>query len=110
MGVLKINCFCEEYLMEDILNYISGYLSDTDHLSLSDIDRDFDNVRVCIDFDTYMDSVKIKSAEILDHDWDLLYEDTAVLNSRLRTVVDEYNRNHAELRLQACHIRNEYIY
>jgi len=110
MGVLKINCFCEEYQLDDIMNYVSCYLANTDHVNIHDIDMEFDSVRVCINFETFMDSVKIISAEILDSDWDLLYEDTAVLNSRLRPVVKKYNRDHTQLITQARQIRSERVF
>lgn len=110
MGVLKINCYCNEHQMQGILDYTEKHLTNADRISLTDIDKEFDGLRICIEFEVFMDTVKIKSAEVLDSEWDLLYEDTAVLNSRLYPIVNEYNRNHAELIKQSAQIRSEYIF
>lgn len=110
MGVLKINCYCDEHQMDSIIDYAEKHLTQADHISLTDIDKEFDNLRICIEFEVFMDTVKIRSAEVLDSEWDLLYEDTAVLNSRLYPIVNEYNRNHAELVKQSAQIRREYIF
>lgn len=110
MGALKIDCYCNEQQMSDILSYADRYLTNTDHISLEDIDREFDDIRVCINFEVFMDVVKVKSAEVLDADWDLLYEDTAVLNSRLRHMIQQYNREHTELVNQSAQIQKEYSF
>ncbi len=110
MGALKIDCYCNEHQMQDILNYTCNYLNYTDHINLNDIDREFEDIRVCISFEVFMDTLRLRSAEILDTDWDLLYEDTAVLNSRLQNILRDYNHNHAELTAQARQIRKEYTF
>lgn len=110
MGALKINCYCNEWQMSEIIAYADRHLTNTDHISLNDIDREFGDIRVCINFEVFMNTIKIKSAEILDSDWDLLYEDTAVLNSRLQNIIQQYNREHAELLNQSAQIRKEYTF
>jgi hypothetical protein len=110
MGALKIDCYCNEHQMQEIVNYTHNYLNYTDHLNISDIDREFDNIRVCISFEVFMDTLRLKSAEVLDADWDLLYEDTAVLNSRLHSIIRDHNHNHTELTAQARQIRKEYAF
>ncbi|MBB4037011.1 hypothetical protein GGR21_002925 [Dysgonomonas hofstadii] len=104
MGALKIECFCNEKQMEKIVGMVAGHLTDCDRTDIADFDDMVDGVRVCAEFETYMDAVNVKTAEILDGDWDLLYEDSAVFTSRLRTVVDEYNRRQSDYRYQAHHV------
>ncbi len=107
MGALKIDCYCNEMQMEKILKMVSNHLSESDGREVADFDDMIGDVRVCVEFETYMDSLELKSSEILDSDWDLLYEDSAVLTSRLRTVVDEYNRCRRDFNYQAHHVINE---
>jgi hypothetical protein len=93
MGALKIDCYCNEKQMTDLVKAVTSHLYNSDRSEISDFDDVINGVRVCVEFDTYMDTVQLKVSEILDEDWDLLYEDSAVLTSRLRSVVNEYNRN-----------------
>lgn len=96
MGALKIDCYCNEKQMSTIVKLIQTHLSDTDDDEVADFDDVIDGVRVCVEFNTYMDSVSVKASEVLDSDWDVLYEDTAVLTSRLKRVVDNHNKNNNE--------------
>lgn len=109
MGVLKINCYCDEKQMENIIGHIAGYLYSTDRNSLSDIDEEIDGMRVCVYFEVFMDIVKLKSSEVLDDDWDTLYEDSAVLTSRLRAMLEDYNKDCSESVRQARQIRNDQL-
>ncbi len=104
MGALKIDCYCNEKQMEEIVRMVSGHIGDSDKGDIADFDDVVGDVRVCVEFDTYLDGISLKVSEVLDSDWDLLYEDTAVLTSRLRNVVDEYNKSNREIACQAHHI------
>lgn len=109
MAVLKLNCFCDEVQMNRIVWHVTDCLCSGDMDSLSDIDEEVSGVRVCVDFEVFMDVVKIKSAEILDEDWELLYEDSAVLTSRLNKVLEAYNRENKEALRRAKQIRSDQL-
>ncbi len=104
MGALKIDCYCNETQMDKIVMLVTKHLSESDRADIADFDDVIGEVRVCVEFDAYMDTVALKTAEILDREWDLLDEDSAVLASRLRSVLREYNRTHKEICYQAHHI------
>jgi len=104
MGALKIDCYCSENQMEKIVGMIARHLTDADRSEIADFDDVVGNIRVCVEFETHMDTVSVKASEILDSDWDLLYEDSAVFTSRLRTVIDEYNRSQNDYKCQAHHV------
>lgn len=110
MGALKIDCYCNETQMEKMVSMVTKHLSQSDRSEISDFDDVIDDVRVCAEFETYMDSVVLKTAEVLDSDWDLLDEDSAVLASRLRSILDEYNRSNKEIIYQAHHVLADRIY
>lgn len=107
MGVLKIDCFCDEVQMDKLTGYISEYLYNTDRLSIEDIDEEHDGVRICVEFDIFMDKVRLKNAEILNEEWDLLYEDSVVFTSRIRKILETYNEYNRNMRKQAIQIRND---
>ena len=107
MGALQINCYCNESQMTSIVNAVSSHLYNSDSSNISDFDDTIGGVRVCIEFDSYPDTVFVKTAEIFNADWDVLYEDTAVLTSRLKDIVSDYNRNSNEAYSQALEIRKD---
>ncbi|WP_165022222.1 hypothetical protein [Dysgonomonas sp. ZJ279] len=107
MGALKIECYCDEKKMSDILSMVENHLQESDIRELSDLDKEIGGIRICVDFNTYMDEVKLKGAEILDSDWDLLYEDTAVLNSRLKKVISDFNINWHKVVAQAYDVKSD---
>ncbi|MDU1892241.1 MAG: hypothetical protein E6767_16275 [Dysgonomonas sp.] len=107
MGALKIDCYCNENQMSNILSLLTKHLSDADRYGIDDFDDVIDDLRVCVEFETYMDTIRLKTSEILDSDWEILYEDTAVFTSRLRSIVDGYNKNRKEAIYQAHHIIND---
>lgn len=107
MGALKINCYCNEQQMERIVRLVTHHLNDSDRTDIADFDTLIGDVRICVEFETYMETVQLKTSEVLDRDWDLLDEDSAVLASRLRPVLEEYNRNHREAFTQAHHVIND---
>lgn len=110
MGALKINCYCNEQQMERIVRLVTYHLNDSDRTDIADFDTLIGDVRICVEFETYMDTVQLKTSEVLDRDWDLLDEDSAVLASRLRPVLEEYNRNHREAFAQAHHVINDRMF
>jgi len=107
MGALKIDCYCDEKQMANLVKAVTSHLYDSDRSEISDFDDVINGVRVCVEFDTYMDMIQLKTSEILDEDWDLLYEDSAVLTSRLRSVVNHYNRSEQDVCEQSRVIRYE---
>lgn len=109
MGALKIICYCNEIQMNNIVKAVTVHLYDADDSEVCDFDDTIGGVRVCVGFDYYLDEVRLKNSEILDADWDLLYEDTAVFTSRLRAVVDDYNRQQSFARRQALQIKNDHF-
>lgn len=106
-NILPIECYCSEKQMSAIVKDITRHLYDSDHLSLSDFDDVIGNIRVCIEFETYLDKVELKSVAVLDSDWDEFYEDTAVLTSRLNSIIKDYNKRHKELTSQSEDIFND---
>jgi hypothetical protein len=96
-NILPIECYCSEKQMSAIVKDVTRHLYDSDRLSLSDFDDMIGNVRVCIEFEVYLDKVELKSVAVLDSDWDEFYEDTAVLTSRLNSIVKDYNKGQREL-------------
>lgn len=107
MGALKIDCYCDEKQMAGLVKAVTSHLYDSDRSEIADFDDVISNVRVCVAFDTYMDTVQLKTSEVLDNDWDLLYEDSAVLTSRLRNVVNNYNCSEHEACEQSRAVRDD---
>lgn len=108
MGTLAIDCMCTESQMGKILAYITKHLvQNSDGLDISDIDDEIEGFRVCVDFSVFNHKVEIENAEIQDIDWNVIPEDTAVLNSRLRLLMNDYNRDFKESYLQASQIRQD---
>lgn len=106
-NILPIECYCSEKQMSAIVKEVTRHLYDSDRLSLTDFDDMIGNIRVCIEFEVYLDKVELKSVAVLDSDWDEFYEDTAVLTSRLNNVVKDYNRSNKELVSQSADIFND---
>jgi len=109
MGTLKIDCYCSEYQMDSIMNAVSGHLTNSDYPDISDFDDVIEGVRVCVGFEVFMDTVKIKVVEVLDSNWEVLPEDSAVLASRLRHFLEFHNRSQSEGISQAKQIRKDWI-
>jgi len=107
MGALKINCYCDEDQMNCLVDQIINHINISDVWSLSDIDQPFDNLMISVRFDVFMNMVRLKNAEVLDADWDLLYEDSAVLTSRLKSFLNDYNVMNRLSNLQAKQIKLE---
>ncbi len=107
MGALKIDCYCSETQMANIVNAISRHLNDSEINDISDFDDTIGGVRVSAEFYSQFGEVYLEKSEVLDSDWDLLYEDTAVLTSRLKNVISEFNRSNNELTSQSADIRQD---
>lgn len=107
MGALKINCYCTEKQMENIINKVVSHLNESELYDIPDFDEVYNNVRICLEFECFNNEVILKQSEILDSDWDLLYEDTAVLTSRLREYINDFNRNAKEGIIQSHHIKQD---
>jgi len=107
MGTLKINCQLSESQMTAILKEVERKLYATTPKEIEDFDDEMHGVRVCVDYSEFLDKVSIKASEILNSDWDVLYEDTAVFTSRLRIIVDSYNRENEQSYRQALEIQND---
>lgn len=112
MGALKnylpIECYCSEAQMNKIVKSVTDHIHDSHASDISDIDDSVGNLRVCVEFESYMDKIEIKTSEILDSEWEVLYGDSAVLTSRLRSMITDYNRGNKELRKQSLDIRTDY--
>ncbi|MBK5721390.1 hypothetical protein JGH11_10945 [Dysgonomonas sp. Marseille-P4677] len=105
MGALKIDCYCSETQMTNIVESISSHLYNSDINDISDYDDLLQGVRVCVSFESYLDTVHLKECEVLDNDWEVLYEDTAVLTSRLKLIINDFNRYQKE----ACNQESEIL-
>ena len=93
--------------MSNIVNAISRHLNDSEINDISDFDDTIGGVRVCVEFNILLNEVDIQDVAVLDNDWDLLDEDTAVLKSRLKGVINEFNRSNNELTSQSADIRQD---
>lgn len=110
MGALKIQCDCNESQMNRIIQMVTSYLYDCDNLrDLSDIDEEIEGYRVYVDFEVMFDTVKIKSSVIQNAEWEELPEDTAVLSSRLKEVIKDFNSDYAASKRQAADIRKDQL-
>ena len=109
MGALKIDCYCSEVQMEKVLKVVTNHINQHQDDEIPNIDDLVDDIRICIDFENYMNKIQIAAADILDWDWEPLYEDTAVLTSRLKTIVEAYNNDNVGLINQAKEIRKDRV-
>ena len=104
MGALKIDCYCNDTQMSNIVNAISRHIDNSDRRNIEDYDDIIGDVRVFVEFNVYMDEFRIIKSEILNDDWDLLYEDTAVLTSRLNNLVKHLEDRSKEATSQGLEI------
>ncbi|MDR1884262.1 MAG: hypothetical protein LBR26_16000 [Prevotella sp.] len=80
--------------MNNIISAVNDHLSNSDPRDIADFDDMLYGVRVCASFESYCNEIFLIKAEIMNSDWDLLYEDTAVLNSRLKTILNDLKPKH----------------
>jgi len=106
-NILPIECYCNETQMSGIVKAVSSHMDVNDRRDISDFDSDFGCVRVIVEFEIYLDKISLKDVAILDHEREVLPEDTAVLESRLTTIVNSYNRRDAELRRQGLEVLSD---
>lgn len=117
MAAQKIQCFTTEKQMDEALKLVQAELNKTDIKDISDIDKVMiysnnghrTEFRVCVEFDIYADSIWLKQAEILNSDWDVLIEDTAVFQSRIKTLIGITNEANKELFVQSVEIRKDQL-
>lgn len=117
MAAQQIQCFTTEKQMDDALKLVQAELNKTDIKDISDIDEAMiysnnghrTEFRVCVEFDIYADSIWLKQAEILNSDWDVLIEDTAVFQSRIKTLIGITNEANNELFVQSIEIRKDQL-
>lgn len=107
MGALKIDCFLTESQMEKIVKRVSDHIASFSPEDIEDFDDEIEGVRVCVDFESYLDMIELKASEILDSDYDVLFEDTAVFTSRLSKVVNTQNNDNIAAINQALQIRED---
>lgn len=99
MAALKIQCFLNETQMTTLIDFISRQLFKCRKDEIEDIDTCFDtmNIRLCVEFAAGLESVRLKQAEILDKEWNIIDSDSAVLRSRLHRVINDYNCTEKQL-------------
>jgi len=77
-----------EKVKKDFTRFVDGF---TD-MGVSDYEYTTDNIRVFVDFDILpLNRIELKSVEVLNSDYDMLEEDTAVLKSYVRPIIKSYN-------------------
>lgn len=110
-NIVGIKCFLSQEQIDDIVNYVSGSLSqDLDCLSDIDIMMYDNSIRVCVDFEKGLfGDLVITSAEILDADWDVLSADSFAFSQRLEDVISDYNRQYKEAYNQAIEIHRDQL-
>ncbi|HCO67489.1 MAG TPA: hypothetical protein DIT04_07020 [Dysgonomonas sp.] len=93
MAALKITCFLDETQMTSLTDFISRQLFGCTKDEIEDIDTCFDtmNIRLCVEYSIGLETIELRQAEILDSDWNLIDADSAVLRSRLRRMIENYN-------------------
>lgn len=110
MGAPKIIAtYCNTLQIKQFVNRVTDHIHRFDLQDMPDMDEIVFNVRICVDFDDMPDKLRIKTAEVLDQDWDLLPEDSIIFSSMLQPIVDEYNCNHRQAIAQCRQIRKDEI-
>lgn len=127
MNALQINCYCNEEQMQIIIDRVLDFISIHDIKDIPDFDNTVEGVRVCVDFDCLLGKLSIREryfdvfdneigrnrrikqlgAEILDTDWDTLYEDTAVFSSRLKVELEKLNIENEKRNRKALEIAQD---
>jgi|GEM_PF-1326865 len=112
MAALKIHCFLNENQMTSLTDYVSKRLFASPKNEVEDIDTCFDTmaIRLCVDFNIGFDCIELKQAEILDDCWNVIDADSAVLRSRLRAILNDYNYTEDQLLNSSRNLRNEQMY
>lgn len=104
MGALKIDCHCNETQMSNIVNSVLRHINNSDRRNIEDYGDIIGDVRVFVEFDSCLDNVSIRSSEVLNSDWEPLYEDTAVFTSRLKGLLKYLNERSKESTRQGFEI------
>ena len=90
--------------MHALVARVEKHITAADPDCIPDIDEVINNVRLSVAFGSFLHRVSLRSAEVFDADWELLPEDSAVLASRIRYLLDDYNRDLAASMCQASEI------
>lgn len=117
MAAQQIQCFTTDKQMDDALKLVLAELGKSDINDISDIDEvltycnngHHTEFRVCVEFETFLDTICVKQAEILDSEWDILIEDTVVFQSRIKTLVGITNEANREILKQDIEIRKDQL-
>lgn len=107
---LPIECYCTENQMKRILSTVTRHIYDFGTDDIQDFDDTVGDTRIYVEFDRFMNTLQAKTAEVLDADWVILEEDSAVFSSRLRKIISEYNLNETEALHRALSIASEYTH
>lgn len=112
MAILKIQSFLDERQLSTLVEYTAKQLYRSQKSDLEDIDKCFDTlaIRLCVDFAIGLDRIELKNAEILDEDWNTIDADSAVLRSRLRSIIEAYNYSEQELTDNCRSLRHEQLH
>lgn len=112
MAALKIQCFLNESQMTSLTEYVSKQLYSSSRNDIEDIDTCFDTmaIRLCVDFSIGFEIIELKQAEILDEYWNVIDADSAVLRSRLKNILNDYNYSENQLVNSSRNFRNEQNY
>lgn len=99
MAALKIQCFLDEPQMTMLVGYVSRQLFRFRKDEIEDIDTCFDTIgiRLCVEFAIGIEDIELQQAEILDNEWNTIDADSAVLRSRLKKIVEDYNYTEKQL-------------
>lgn len=93
MGTLKIDCYLSESQINTIVKEIDKHISDFKDYGITDFEGLYANdTHVFVDFEILsLNRLELKIVEVLNNDYDLLEEDTAVLKSYLKPIIKSYN-------------------
>jgi len=93
MGTLKIDCYLSESQINAIVRNIDKHITDFRDFGINNFEGLYTNdTHVFVDFEPLsLNCLELKSVEVLNDEYDLLEEDTAVLKSYLKPIIKNYN-------------------
>lgn len=71
------------------------------------IDFCFDEYRIIIEIDGKEDNLRLKNAEILDSDWQLLIKESSYLSQKINEIIVQYNESCRMMIRQEKEIKND---
>jgi len=111
MAALNIECYCTESQMREITEFISNHISNIDLNEPSSFDDIIGNIGISVEFDSLLDELILSKCEV--YNWetdDVLDEDTAVLKSRLKCIVNDFNYDNLQLWNQSKEILEDRLF